>query len=52
MHKADVYRGPHGRLAVAKCVTTGVIQMMLPVLLSESFVYHYLQNPAVVGVYG
>ena len=28
-------------------VSIGVIQMMLPVL-SESFVYHYMQNHAVV----
>ena len=31
---------------------TGVIQMMLRVLSHESFVYHYMQNPAVVRVYG
>ena len=29
---------------------TGAFQMMLPVLLSESFVYHHMQNPAVVRV--
>ena len=29
-------------------IFTEVIQMMLPVLSSESFVYHYMQNPAVV----
>ena len=30
----------------------GVIQMMLPVLLSWSIVYHHMQNPAVFLVYG
>ena len=38
----------------AKChgpIITGVIQIMLPVLSSESFVYHYIQNFAVVRVY-
>ena len=30
---------------------TGVIQMMLPVLLYESFVYHYMQKLEVVRVY-
>ena len=29
---------------------TGVIQMMLPVLSSESFGYHHMQFPAVVPV--
>ena len=32
-------------------IITGTIQMMLPVLSSESFVYHYMQNLAVVPVY-
>ena len=32
-------------------VNTGVIQMMLPVLSSEYFVYHHMQNNAVVRVY-
>ena len=33
------------------CYFHGVIQMMLPVLSSESFVYHYMQNLAVVRVH-
>ena len=35
-----------------RAVCTGMIQMMLPVLSSEYFVYHHMQSSAVVRVYG
>ena len=38
--------------ALKEIISTGVIQMMLPVLSSEYFVYHHMQSTAVVRVYG
>ena len=33
-------------------MNAGVIQMVLPVLSPENFVYHHMQSTAVIRVYG
>ena len=50
LHNILIIRNCLSRGPVVENDVTGVIQMMLPVLSSEYFLYHHMQSTAVVRV--